>query len=1022
MRASVVRRAGIAALMMALSCAAFVWFIRSPLVDAWVAARVAARLGPSVRFATAEFTLWPPPVAIGLDDVELLGEDGTVAARASHARCRLRLRSLILDAPVLASVAVEGLTADLVRAADGELRIGDRRVAPPDGGAPGIDWDRELPQLVLHDATLTVRDLSAGETWRLRFGAMEVEAAPLHPGVRIVASAISPELGRVRGLVTLDRLNAIATAPFRFQLEAVGASVSAVPAWVSAAIGEMSTNASARLTLAGEGQLATGAVTGSLELSDGAVAWRGLTIEAPVHVAMQGGWANRSLTALNATLDIAQLAYGAIAARALHATLGLDDAAPVLSAARWTAFGATWKQGGRVVLADPPRLEGVTLQVDQADARALGAAIQPLLGPGVAMPELDGPLAVTATASGVIGAELNGHLEVRLPTGTGSWSSVRASAPLSAAADVTVSAGAVSISNGTAEIAQVKAYDLTAGAVHADLSYANGNLNLSQVSARAFDGTWTAAGTVPLRGGPVLGTVKASGVNAGRLARAALSGDAAKYEASGIVDLTASLSGDGSGQLSVRLASPDLRFNELTITAPATASGVLRRAAGRISIGDGRVDLGGLQVAGFQARRLRTAFTSDGEALQVGPLTARALGGTWTLSASLSPAIMRSTVQARRVDLNRVLIDRERPAVVGQAKGDLQIEFERPRGGAVGGSVEVTLGDGRLFWRQLTVDAPARGRAEFLGGDTLTIRDATATAAAAAYGPLRGSDASAAFALAGGQLHFSDLRFTSCGGQWQYAGAAGLHQERPINGSLVITGAHPATVLAMMGIDGSDVDIDAGDLSGEFTGQLSDDWQQALTGRGRLSLRGGSIPSGELLTSILEAMAPSRRAGKQRQRANRLIELTQTFTVASALVRTEDLRLQTHDYQLTGKGTVGFDQRVDLATEVTLTARGIQAMLSLGSIPLPTGALPPLPPVPMQISGTIDDPIMHTTASGLPQAAVKWLADAILGAPARIGGAVLSPLGTLFGGVRDLVAPATPTPTAPGEGTESGQQ
>src|SRR5512139_1215050 len=94
--AKAVRRAllvGVAAL--AVASAGGLWLARSDRGQQWVAARVSVALGPSVRFVDAHLTPWPPPLAVALDGVEVLGSDGTPVVRARSVLARVRLRALV---------------------------------------------------------------------------------------------------------------------------------------------------------------------------------------------------------------------------------------------------------------------------------------------------------------------------------------------------------------------------------------------------------------------------------------------------------------------------------------------------------------------------------------------------------------------------------------------------------------------------------------------------------------------------------------------------------------------------------------------------------------------------------------------------------------------------------------------------------------------------------------------------------------------------------------------------------------
>ena len=114
------------------------WLARSEWGQRWVAEQVRTALGPSVRFASARMTPWPPPLAVELEGVELRGEGSTPIARAHRVVARIRLRALIGRPPLLASLRVAGFEAEIVRAPDGTVRLGDRPLGGGDDGSAGV--------------------------------------------------------------------------------------------------------------------------------------------------------------------------------------------------------------------------------------------------------------------------------------------------------------------------------------------------------------------------------------------------------------------------------------------------------------------------------------------------------------------------------------------------------------------------------------------------------------------------------------------------------------------------------------------------------------------------------------------------------------------------------------------------------------------------------------------------------------------------------------------------------------------
>lgn len=967
--------------------------------------RVRAALGPSVRVAQAELALWPLPLSVTLDGVAILAGDGSVAASAAHVRCRVRVRSLLIGEPALAAATIDGLAATITRDQVGQYHLGGRPLGSQDRSPSRPGLDAEMPPVRVRRGAITLRD-DAAPGRRVELREVDVDVEPLRPGARISATASSPQWGRVRAVLRLQRLQDLATAPFHIEAEAVDASAEAVREWAPARLGDLAAAGRLRGTLAAQGQVAAAEAALTLQLTEGALTWHGVAARAPVQLSGQVAWAHAKPASFTAALNASHVEHQSLAAGDVQATIALENSTPVLTGARWRACGGAWQQTGRIVLSEPPRLQGAVIEVENADGQALLAAVKSRLGESLRAPVLTGPVRFRMTADGVLGAEIAAHVEAALPSGSVTWPPARALAPISLSADGTWRHGSISLDNGRASAARLDAADIAARAVEARFTYAKGALALAPLTAKAFGGAWTAAGTLPWRGGTPSGTLQARGVNAGQLARAVLSGTDAAPDATGTVDATATLTADGAGALDVRLTSPTLKVGDIEIYKPASARAALRSADGRVRVVDGHADLGSIRVGDVAARALHTRFATTGDALRVGPLTASALGGTWTLDATASRAEVSGAILARSVDLN-ALVAGGAPPAIPPARGDVQAQFRRPRGGALAATVDATLTDGRFQWRGLAIDAPASANGEIQRDGDLVIRNASAKAAAASYGPLHGTDATAQFGVLEKQLHFTNLRFASCGGQWQYTGTAGLSRPHALGGTLDITGADGRALFNIIDAGGSPLDIERVDLHGQFTAEVIKDWRPTLVGSGRLAVQGGSLPSTGFLTAILEKISPSRTATEQAQRANELIAASQTFAIVNGVVHTDDLAVDTHDFSLTGFGTIGLDQRLDLDTRVTLTARGIGAMLDLGGLTLPTGVLPSLPPIPMHMGGTLAHPVIRATTTGLPEATVGWLADSLFGLPGRIGDFVGGSLDSMFD-----AAGAEPTPAA----------
>ena len=1010
--ATAVRRAALVGLIaLAVPGAGALWLLRSEWGQQWTAAQVRAALGPSIRFADARLVPWPPPLTLELDGVEVLGPDGTPVARARRVVARPRLRALFGRPPLLASVAVDGLEAEITRAANGTVSLGTRPLNGGDtgGGAIPLTLDAGCPRLDLSDSRLSLRDVGDSSAPVVQIDAISARLIPTRPGARLTLAGRSAQIGDVRAEVHLDSLSGIATAPFRAELEAREADAATVAAWLPRGGGALTMSGRGRLTATLRGRPTAGQAEADIDLHEGRIAWRDLLqATAPIGLRLQGSWGAGALTTANGEVEIADARAAGIAAKSLKAAFTADQDGVTLHDAHWQALGSQWRQSGTARLADGVALDGA-IDAESVDGAALTAALQPLLGDAIAPLRLDGTARLHLAATGVVGGALTGRVAVSMPSGAAGWATIAATAPLAASADVSVAPGVVALRNGHAEAAAVSDRDLTATAVDVRFGFADDVVQLDAARAQAFDGSWSASGSVPLQGAPSL-SIAATGINAAHLARAFLTGRREEAGTAGDVDVTATLRGTG-GTIALRLASPTLTLGPLLVAQPATASGTLAWSGGAVQVSNGRAQLNRVRVAGTDAGNVRASFASAGPGrLRVAPLTARAFGGAWNVDATLSRDEIDATVRATGVTLDPLLAALDAGPRSQGAAATFSATLRRPRQQVATADVTVQLSRGRFLYDDLTVVAPARGSATVrVDGTRWSVENGTASAAAASYAWLRGTQATARLGFDPDQIRFADLRFTAASAPWQCSGRIDLSTPARIDGSVAVTRADPDTVLRMLGLNAPTLDPDGLDLSLQARGPLAAGWQQNLQGSGSLALRGGVLASTGLLRAVVAAVVPSKLL-REGGPPNRLNSLTLTFTLADGRARTDDMTTRSDDYDLSAVGTIGLGGELDLDSRVTLTPNGIKKMFALSDVPLPGSSLLSLPTIPARIDGSLEDPHVHPEAAALAGTTARWFAGALIGAPRMVGEAVGRPLERVFSGMRDLVDPRTPTP------------
>ncbi|HSP96627.1 MAG TPA: AsmA-like C-terminal region-containing protein [Candidatus Dormibacteraeota bacterium] len=994
---------------LAVASAGGLWLARSDRGQQWAAARVSAALGPSVRFVDAHFTPWPPPLAVALDGVEVLGSDGTPVVRARGVLARVRLRALVGRPPLLARVTVDGFEADVTRTADGTLRLGTKPLGGG-GGALPPPLDAACPRLDLQDGRLTVRDERAGAAGTLQIEAITARVVPTRPGARISLAGRSAQLGELRAEATLDSLSGIATAPFHAELDAREADAGSIAAWLPRVGDAVTTSGRARLAATLHGRPSAFQAEIAVNLRSGEIAWRNrMRAAAPITATVQSGWGPAGLTTASGQLDVTAIKAAGLEGSAFHTAVAADAGGVTLRDAHWQALGAQWRQSGTVRLADGVTLDGA-VDADAVDGAALTAALRPLLGDAVAPLRVDGPLRVHAAATGIIGTALNGQVALSMSQGTAGWDTRTATAPLAVSADAALDAGAITVRNGHAQAAAVSDGDLTADAVDARFAFADQAVQIDALTAQAFDGSWRLSGTVPLSGAPTF-TLSAVGINAAHLARAALTGRHEDTGTAGDVDVDATLRG-GSGRIALRLASPTLTIGSLLISRPATASGTLAWSGSAVRVDNGSARLGRVRVDGTDVGNVRAAFASAGPGhLRVSPLTARAFGGAWTVNATLARDEIDGHVRAADINLDALLATLDAGPRSKRAVATLDATVRRPRAGATTADVAVQLARGRFRFGDLTVVGPARGTATVrVDGSRWAVENGVANAAAASFNVLKATRATAHLDFDPDQIRFADLRFTAASAPWQGSGRIDLDAPS-IDGALAVTRADPQTVLAMLGVNAPTLDPDGLDLSLRARTPLNATWRQTIQGSGTMALRGGFLASTGLLRAVVAAVVPSRTL-REGGAPNRLTSLTQTFTLADGHLRTEDLAVDSDDYDLAASGSIGFAGELDLNGQITLTPNGIKKVFALSSLPIPGSSLWSLPTIPARIGGTLEKPDIHPEAAALAGSTARWFVDALVGAPRALGATVTRPLEQMFNGMRNLVDPRTPTPTA----------
>ena len=985
-----------------------VWGLeRGGAFNAWLTTRIAALLGPQVRFSAAR-AVWWPHLEVILDQVALVPAEPAPAggsAAATAVTCRVRLAPLLRGGVEIGAVEVDGLHLALQRAPDGALRAGGLEAfAVPAAGSP----DRRVPTLPVvqvRSGEVEYRDATRAPARTVELRAVDLQVSPSGGGARAELTASVENGGTLRVRGALDSLSDVAAAPYRADVEADGLDAAAVLPWLPAAPDQTTAQGRLRLTatLSGRGT-ADAAGDVSIELADGSLAWVGWQAAAPLHATTHAAWDGSALTLSQGHIDVARVSGAALSADTLEASFAYADGALRVDAAQLRACGGTWRPAGSATVSDPPHIEA-SLQAEGVDGAQLAESLRGF-GISAALPQLTAPLRLSAQASGEPGGRWNGHANIATD-GALTWSSARLEGPLEIASDVKVDGAAVELANGRAQARRIALGQLSLTGVDSSFSYARGVARVAPLRAATFGGAWTYTGSLPLDtatawSGQLIGTQ----INAAAL-RDAFAGGSAAAAVDGKIDLKAQLTGTGSravgGTATVRLASPALAWDDLRVDSPATVSAALRLQDTRLTFSNGQAQAQRIRLRELDASTISAGFGYTDDTLHLTAIQAYAIGGRWHASGAVrlaAPPSWSATVDAKHVDFAALLHaadpDRDGPRSIGGI-ADLKLTMSPEDAGEQRGSVSLTLSHGEFIWDDLHVTAPAHASGTVIvHGDTFSLSQVAAEAARAAYGPLVATAATAHLHYGGERLSFDDLRFTSCGGSWTHSGWFTLDEGGQFAGQTSIEGADPDDLVKMLGMAG-DVPFARVDLDSEFAGHATPDWQSTLRASGTIYLDDGTIPTSTVLRPIWEALiGPGRVMNAIDRRTTHVSEVSDSFTLRQGRLYTTDLSMDSTDYSVTAVGSIGLDGSLDLNARIQLTARGVQNMLVFASLPLPTISLPSLPPIPARVTGQFGSPVIRPNVSALPASTVRWMVAVLLHVPRTLGGAVLDGLGHLW--------------------------
>jgi AsmA protein len=220
--------------------------------------------------------------------------------------------------------------------------------------------------------------------------------------------------------------------------------------------------------------------------------------------------------------------------------------------------------------------------------------------------------------------------------------------------------------------------------------------------------------------------------------------------------------------------------------------------------------------------------------------------------------------------------------------------------------------------------------------------------------------------LKGQEARLTSLSFQLFNGQAKAQGGMSTTSATPpFNGKVTIQGLQLGPVLDAVSPD-SKVSVSgtaAMDIAVAGRGFSMPDLTKFLEGPGHLEVKEGKIEGVNLME---EAVTLLKVAGISLDRANATaFSIIETdFTITQGIVNMQKLLLDSHDFQATGNGTVGFDQALKLTVNLNLSQTLSQKLAGsspIAKLAMKDGRLR----LPLLITGTVQAPSYGLDTRGL---------------------------------------------------------
>ena len=237
-----------------------------------------------------------------------------------------------------------------------------------------------------------------------------------------------------------------------------------------------------------------------------------------------------------------------------------------------------------------------------------------------------------------------------------------------------------------------------------------------------------------------------------------------------------------------------------------------------------------------------------------------------------------------------------------------------------------------------------------------TINTADVPTALPLKKPVDIKDLQVAVELKGQEARVNNLSFQLFSGQAKaQAGMALDPTAPPFNGKVVVQGLQLGPALEALGSDQVSISGTAGmDFAMSGRGFSLPDLTKALEGVGHVAVKDGKI---EGVNLIQEALSRLQVVGlsPDNVKATAFSTIETDLAIKEGIINVQRLLMDSHDFQATGEGTVGFDQTLNLKVKLNLSqalSQKITGSSPAARLALAGGRLN----VPLLITGTVHAP------------------------------------------------------------------